>query len=312
MKFILLIILLLFININNAYKPREIVRVNLQTKTGANIEHHDLSPRIAPKFKVDLSKSLLNLDSSNNKKAELLPNILYKILFSFDNDRFKTTWITVSDGNGKFLNHIDFTFIYSNDKIIDLKYNLDYNDEAVHHGKKQSDFYINYRWEEIRDKDLSSGLFVLFTVGLIVSGISFTHITISFASKPSKIKNLPSYYQKAKTESENINNYNNSSNYRQQHQHHQHQHQQNYNNQSNYEQNQQKFNQEEQQHNNENIQPLSSYDTSPSYHLSPPPIANNDDTNNNIDNNNNEENTKNDFDVSDSEIESFVELNRNK
>ncbi|KAN0031614.1 hypothetical protein ACTFIV_005479 [Dictyostelium citrinum] len=198
-----------FINSTNAYKDREIVRTHLQTiiGTSGSVDNHDISTKLAPRFKRDLSKSLLAVDSKiNGKKVDILPHTLYRILFSFDNDKFKTSWITICGENGTYLNQIDFTFTYSNDKILDLKWHLDYNTEEVHHKKKPSNFYINYKWKEIKDKDISSGLFVLFLFGILVSSVSVIYIIFQFTGvKPSK--SLPSYYQAL-----NSNNSNNSNN----------------------------------------------------------------------------------------------------
>ncbi|KAM9952842.1 hypothetical protein ACTFIR_007898 [Dictyostelium discoideum] len=207
-------ILFNFINSINAYKDREIVRTHLQTIIGTSgtVDNHDISTKLAPRFKRDLSKSLLAVDSKiNGKKVDILPQTLYRILFSFDNDKFKTSWITICDGNGTYLNQIDFSFTYSNDKILDLKWHLDYNTEEVHHKKKPNNFYINYKWKEIKDKDISSGLFILFLFGILISSVSVIYIIFQFTGvKPSK--SLPSYYQALNSNFNNNNNNNNNSN----------------------------------------------------------------------------------------------------
>ncbi|KAN0045269.1 hypothetical protein ACTA71_005646 [Dictyostelium dimigraforme] len=232
--FITLIIFFLFIFLNttNAYKDREIVRTHLQTiiGTSGSVDNHDISTKLAPRFKRDLSKSLLAVDAkSNGKKVNLLPDTLYRILFSFDNDKFKTSWITICGGNGTYLNQIDFTFTFSNDKILDLKWHLDYNTEEVHHKKKPSNFYINYRWKEIKDKDISGGLFILFLFGILISSISVIYIIFQFTGVKSS-KSLPSYYQTLNSNFNSGNNsyngnngYNRSPNQQQQQQQQQHQ-----------------------------------------------------------------------------------------
>ncbi|EFA82908.1 hypothetical protein PPL_03686 [Heterostelium album PN500] len=115
-------------------------------------------------------------------------------------DKFTTTWITVADGSGTYLNHIEFTFYYSNDKIVDVKYKLDYNDEEIHRGKKPEHFYLIYKWQQVRDKDYTMSLFVLFFTGIALGGFVFTYNAFRFqlefgsttATKKRK-EELPSY-----------------------------------------------------------------------------------------------------------------------
>ncbi|KAF2070114.1 hypothetical protein CYY_008566 [Polysphondylium violaceum] len=191
----LLVLVLLFGNINqiDAYKYGDIIRFSKKSYHDLReTDWNDIRVKFSPRFQVDRTITLSSLTS-----IPLGESSLYKISFSLDNDRFKTSWITVADGQGTFLNHIEFKFTYSNDKIVDVKWTLDYNDEEVHHKKKPDHIYLIYRWEEAQDIDISAGLFILFTVGLSISGFLFTFIAFQFQYIDTKNKStkvsLPFY-----------------------------------------------------------------------------------------------------------------------
>jgi len=46
-------------------------------------------------------------------------------MFSFANDQFTTPWLTISDGHGRVLNSVVFTFTYAGDKVVGLRWRLD-------------------------------------------------------------------------------------------------------------------------------------------------------------------------------------------
>lgn len=46
-------------------------------------------------------------------------------MFSFANDQYSTPWITVSDGRGKVLNAVVFTFTYAGDRVVGMRWRAD-------------------------------------------------------------------------------------------------------------------------------------------------------------------------------------------
>jgi len=216
----IVILFILFLNSNenvvNAHKYGDLIRFSKKSYHDMReSEWNDIRMKFSPKFQVDKTITLSSLTS-----IPLGSTSLYKIAFSLDNDRFKTSWITVADGEGTFLNHIEFKFIYSNDKIVDVKWTLDYNDEEIHQKKKPDHIYLIYRWEEAQQEDITAGLFILFTVGLSISGFLFTFIAFQFQYIDTKNKSkvsLPLYESPISSMmgfNNNSNSYNNLSNSR--------------------------------------------------------------------------------------------------
>ena len=72
-----------------------------------------------PRFSEDSEIELPSI------KPSLLPdNSELKMSFSFDHDHYVTEWISIANGNGKFLNSLLFTLTYSGDHITDVKWKL--------------------------------------------------------------------------------------------------------------------------------------------------------------------------------------------
>ena len=53
-------------------------------------------------------------------------------MFSFANDQFSTPWLTISDGHGRVLNGVVFTFTYAGDKVVGLRWHLDCTPNRAH------------------------------------------------------------------------------------------------------------------------------------------------------------------------------------
>ena len=51
--------------------------------------------------------------------------VLYVSEFSFSDDKFLTSWITVNDGEGTILSSIDITFIHTNTHVEQIKWKAD-------------------------------------------------------------------------------------------------------------------------------------------------------------------------------------------
>jgi len=69
--------------------------------------------------------------SSKERTRALTPVIVSLVvlpnpsMFSFANDQFTTPWLTISDGHGRVLNSVLFTFTYAGDKVVGLRWRLD-------------------------------------------------------------------------------------------------------------------------------------------------------------------------------------------
>ncbi|KYQ90664.1 hypothetical protein DLAC_09299 [Tieghemostelium lacteum] len=177
----ILIIFSLLLSSCSAYKTGEVIRFNKQSKHISpdrtrefNSDWTLIKSKFSPRFKIDKTITLSSLTS-----AKLDENSIFKIKFQIDS--FETFWITAADRNGIYLNHIEFTFTYSNDKIIDIKWIPDYNDEPEHQGKKPEHIYLIYKWEELNDKDLSTSLLLLFSFGIVTSGFIVSLLSIQFS-----------------------------------------------------------------------------------------------------------------------------------
>ena len=72
-----------------------------------------------PRFSEDSEIELPSI------KPNLLPdNSELKMAFSFDHDHYVTEWISIANGNGKFLNSLRFFLTYSGDHITDVSWKL--------------------------------------------------------------------------------------------------------------------------------------------------------------------------------------------
>ena len=72
-----------------------------------------------PRFSEDSEIELPSI------KPNLLPdNSELKMSFSFDHDHYVTEWISIANGNGKFLNSLRFFLTYSGDHITDVSWKL--------------------------------------------------------------------------------------------------------------------------------------------------------------------------------------------
>ena len=108
--------------------------------------------------------------------------------FSFSDQRFATPWITVSDGTGKFLDSLEFKFVYRGNDIVSFSWNaicagfhlvfpndlslIIFTDRGLNLGTGIKEVFIEYRWHQMADSDPQGGLTLLFigsTVGVAYS-----------------------------------------------------------------------------------------------------------------------------------------------
>jgi hypothetical protein len=93
---------------------------------------------------------------------QVKPNLMgdnseLKMSFAFDHDKVITPWITVANGDGKFLNAVKFTITYSGEHITKVRWVTDYNTEPVHHSQWPKSVWLHYSWVELIEQDVQYG-----------------------------------------------------------------------------------------------------------------------------------------------------------
>ena len=128
-------------------------------------------------------------------------------MFSFANDQFITPWFTISDGQGRVLNSIVFTFTYAGSKVVGLKWRLDCaslfptgaprtrshadraggccrvgqartpaDNDGGHHGRVLPSLAVIYTWEEQSALDATWAVNILFLLAMLASAGLITYI----------------------------------------------------------------------------------------------------------------------------------------
>lgn len=85
----------------------------------SSVLHND-----APHFGLDQTVRLHTASQARDYQHDKQ----FKMSFSFDNEQLITPWITVNNGLGVYLHVLQFTFVYSSDRIVDLKWEAEYVD----------------------------------------------------------------------------------------------------------------------------------------------------------------------------------------
>jgi len=171
MKIIFTILLVLIISILTVHGYTKGDLVNMKKKSlmeGRYTEWSEVAPKHAPRFALERSARLPAI-----KTDDLSKDTAFKMLFSFENNRFTTSWITIADGSGKLLNLIEFVFVYSGNDIVEVKWHLDYTDVKT---KVPEQITVKYSWVQFIEQDTSFALSALFVSGFILSSwmIAFT------------------------------------------------------------------------------------------------------------------------------------------
>lgn len=95
--------------------PLTIAGIELQMRTDWTPLLREFQPRFSEDSEIELPSI----------KPSLLPdNSELKMSFSFDHDHYVTEWISIANGNGKFLNSLRFFLTYSGDHITDVSWKL--------------------------------------------------------------------------------------------------------------------------------------------------------------------------------------------
>jgi hypothetical protein len=90
----------------------------------------------------------------------------FKIAFSFADDRFLTSWLTVTDGSALFLSVVQFDFTYAGSLLLGVKWRVEYHDMVA--GRPEH-IALRYVWHKHVEKDTDLGLNLLVILAAIVS-----------------------------------------------------------------------------------------------------------------------------------------------
>jgi len=101
-----------------------------------------------------------------------------KMAFAFDGEKFITPYLLINDGQGNVLEHIEFTFTYNGDDLIDVRWKTHYSSEDEEDEEKnrllrkdRTKVRIRYQWEHFAETDINGGLGSFLFIGFI-AGLS--------------------------------------------------------------------------------------------------------------------------------------------
>ena len=119
--------------------------------------HSPLSQQ--PRFAVPSATSF----DPQYQRDPLTTDMNFKISFTFSNRRFHVPWVTVTRGDGRFLEKLDFTIWFSGNDIVDISWH-EYYDEAPSLSVPDAVF-VSYKWKEEGCIDRERGLHLVFFTG---------------------------------------------------------------------------------------------------------------------------------------------------
>ena len=140
-----------------AFVPGDTVPFMRRTQyEGQRTDWHDLPVASQPHFLRD-----------RTTRIEHVPNGLvepYKISLALSGLQFVTPWITVSDGSGRFLSHLELRLTASGNDISALRWEMQYVDE-----EPPPHITVRTVWEEALEHDLGGALGLVFAVAALAS-----------------------------------------------------------------------------------------------------------------------------------------------
>lgn len=147
-----------------AYKKGDIVSVMKRTQyMGYRTAWSELLGSDAPRFGIARTVVLQPVPVT----SEFANEEAIKISFSFDQDRFLTNWITVTDGRAHFLAAITFTFSVTPDHIVGLRTETAYHDDKL--TARPETVHVHYRFEQVATTDAALGLDFLVVAGSVAA-----------------------------------------------------------------------------------------------------------------------------------------------
>jgi hypothetical protein len=105
----------------------------------------------------------------NNYSAVSHARSLYHSSLALHGLQFVTPWITVADGKGRFLSHLELQLTAAGDALTAVRWETEYVDEAP-----PNHISVHTKWEHALEHDLSSALTLLFLVaGCLVAALAY-------------------------------------------------------------------------------------------------------------------------------------------
>ena len=146
-----------------------------------------------PLFGVDRAVEL-NYPSSEVPSQDTL-----KMQLSYDNEKFTSEWITLSDGRGHQLDLITAVFVFSGSEIHDVQHRLTYKkltaDDAPGHRDAVT---IAYHWVREVEEDTRSALNFLFVAGCLLSALAVLAVAMDSSDLSSeRALCVPEYFDAA-------------------------------------------------------------------------------------------------------------------
>lgn len=92
----------------------------------------------------------------------------FKLQCSFADDQFLTSWITLTDGRGHYLNFIKIIFLYSGNIVTGIRWEPQYHAQ-FHDGSRPEHIYIRYAWDHVHETDVAAGLNLLVVFSALIA-----------------------------------------------------------------------------------------------------------------------------------------------
>lgn len=122
---------------------------------------YDASPQFERSSVVTLHALPPDFATDNEAPEE------FKMSFSFLNDQFITSWITLADGKGAFLTHLLFTIEHAGDQVTHVSWQTWYDESDA----PPEHVSLEYRFVDAAQQDPRSALTALFATSLLCSVI---------------------------------------------------------------------------------------------------------------------------------------------
>ena len=135
-----------------SYLPGDPVPLSRRIQqNGRRSAWHEVPHRAAPRFLTDW-RTTLDVPHADAADPEAL-----KISLALHNLQFVTPWITVSDGKGRFLSHLDLSLTASGDALTAVRWEPEYVEQ-----EPPEHISVHTTWEHAKEHDLESALAFLF------------------------------------------------------------------------------------------------------------------------------------------------------
>ena len=137
-----------------SYLPGDPVSMMRRTQhKGRRSAWHEVPHRAMPRFLTD-GRTTLDIPTMDAAEREA-----FKISIALHGLQFITPWITVADGNGRFLSHLELLLTASGDALSAVRWETEYVDE-----EPPAHVTVHTTWEDALEHDLESALGLLFVV----------------------------------------------------------------------------------------------------------------------------------------------------